>query len=649
MNAMPKEDEIVLFRYRNRLMAGVCVNASRTKARFAVSSKESLNVPLENILQTTGQPGGDKAAGKVWLGQAETASRDIDLSELWELVQEDGGAWTSDDLAELYYNQPPTPAQASAMLVALEVGDYFDVEGRRFCAVDPEELERRLEVATRAEERAAERDAFLQWFTSDAKADNAEWINRVKDVVLQGDQSVQLQWLERMVGEPVSVRRAFDRLVVEGVWDPHAFVELMREDLPLAFPSELENEIGEIDIASLFDSRKDLTHLDAVTIDDASTTDMDDAVSVLFRKDGTFQVGVHITDVTALVFLDSLVDREAKSRGASLYFPEVKFPMLPSGLSENLGSLLPDENRLAVSLLWDVDGDGHLGPSTWALSVIRCGAKLSYDDVDAILDDVAHPRHAMLSALFEVAEALLLERADAGAPVVAHVDRRVKVSADGTVDVAVKMRNSRADLTVSELMVMYNVQAARLCVAQNAPIIFRVQSAPDLSDVEPTDIEQLHRYRVLTRMRGASVSHEPGLHGGLGVEPYCQVTSPLRRFLDLVSQRQLVSVIANQPLSYETDTLQELCPEVEERLRTISRLERRRERYWTYVYLSQYKGQAFDALVMDVWERRARIEVLAWALQVDVRLSGRLSVGEYVSVRLAQVDPWADDITFVLA
>ncbi|MDP6038337.1 MAG: ribonuclease catalytic domain-containing protein, partial [Candidatus Latescibacteria bacterium] len=517
MNMMPHENEIVLFRYRNRLMAGVCINTSHSKARVAVSSRESLNVPLENIVHKTGTIGKDKKAGAKWLARAEAEGEHIDVFELWELVREEEGIWILNDLAELYFGDEPETAQISALLMALEVGDYFDAQGRGFQAVDEVEVERRLALVARAEERETERVEFVKWFNGKEPAQNAEWITRVKDVALNGEQSAQKQWLERMMGEGVSARRAFERLVVEGSWDQHVFVELMREEMPLVFTEAVVQEAEEIRLDALFVGREDLTHLDAVTIDDASTTDMDDAVSVQFYETGGFQVGVHITDVTALIPMGSALDEEARARGASLYFPEQKVPMLPPVLSEGLGSLKPNENRLAVSLLWDVSVTGQMGSPAWSLSVIRCVEKLSYDEVDAIFDDVVHPRHPMLSALLGVAEDLLVERVDAGAVVVDHVDRRVKVLEDGAVDVTLKICNSRADLLVSELMVMANVEAARLCVEQGAPAIFRVQKAPDLANVEPTEIETLHRFRVLTKMRAASASLEPGLHGGLGV------------------------------------------------------------------------------------------------------------------------------------
>ena len=648
MNTVPKENEIVLFRYRNRLTAGVCVNVSHTRARFAVSARTSLNVPIENILQTTGHIGRDKSAGMAWFTRAEAASADIDLCEIWELVAEEDEVWHLSELAELYYNHAPASAHMSAFLIALETSVYFDAEDRGFRAVDRAEVDLRLEMVARAEEREAERERFLKWFHNRGGCAEAEWIDRVRDVALYGAQSKYARMLERMAGEPISARRAYERIVAEGVWDQHAFVELMREDFDLNFPDVVIKEAGALQLESLLARRTDLTYLDAVTIDDASTTDMDDAVSARFREDGSFQVGVHITDVAALIPARSALDEAARSRGASLYLPETTFPMLPPEVSGNLGSLLPNENRLAVSLLWDVGRDGVVKSPTWTLSAIRCCEKLSYEDADAILDDVAHPRHAMLSALFDAAESLLIQRVESGAIAVDQVARRVKVLPDSSVDIAVKTRDSRADVLVSELMIKANVEAAKLCADQNVPAIFRIQDAPDLSDLAPTDNELLHRYRVLTRMRAAALSLKPGLHGGLGVEPYCQITSPLRRFIDLVSQRQLVAIIGNEAPPYSFEALTALCPEIEERLRLIGNLERRRERYWIFHHLSRHKGQVFDGLVLDVWDQRARVEVLDYALQIDVRLLSPVRAGDRISARLTRIDPWADDINFVL-
>ena len=275
-------------------------------------------------------------------------------------------------------------------------------------------------MAALAKAREAERERFLAWLNGSGQGD-ADWMDRLKDVALYGGRSRYAPWLERMAGESISARRAYLRVVAKGLWDEHAFVELMREDFDLDFPDVVLKEAGALQLESLFENREDLTFLDAVTIDHASTTDMDDAVSIQFREDGGVQVGVHITDVAALIPVRSALDEAAQSRGASLYLPEATFPMLPPNLSENLGSLLPRETRLTVSLLWDVGRDGVATTPTWALSAIRCCEKLSYEDVDAILDDETHPRHAMLSALFHAAESLLIQRVEAGAIAVDQV------------------------------------------------------------------------------------------------------------------------------------------------------------------------------------------------------------------------------------
>ena len=175
-----------------------------------------------------------------------------------------------------------------------------------------------------------------------------------------------------------------------------------------------------------------------------------------------------------------------------------------------------------------------------------------------------------------------------------------------------------------------------------------MQQSPDVSDIAPTEVALLHRYRVLTQMRPAASSLTPGPHGALGVGCYCQATSPLRRFLDLIAQRQFAAALTGRPLPYSAEDLKTLGPRVDERVRLIGRLERRRERYWLYRYLERFRGQVFEALVLDVWERNCKVEVLDYALQIDVRPTRAVTPGENVPVRLSRVDAWADEIAFAM-
>lgn len=648
MDRIPRENEIVLFRYRNRLMAGVCLQVSRAKVRFAVSPKESVNVPLENVLLCTGQMAESKNDSIKWQDEIERASQEVQLSELWTLVCEEEDVWAFEELAELYFGDDVDTNQLATFVMALERGDYFEANGSGFCALDAEAISTREANAVKEEAREEERLKFVDWFVNGLGAPEEDWIRRVQDVVIQGEHSSEVRWLERMVGEVVTPRRAFDRLVAQGVLEKHVFLDLIREAIEPHCSQAALDAVGEIDFNALLadSTREDLRHVDAVTIDDASTKDMDDAVSVQFFEDGTYQIGVHITDVSALVPIDSAIDLDASLRGSSLYFPDQKIAMLPAGLSEGMGSLQPEKDRLVISMLCHVARDGQLGEARFSRAVIRCREKLSYDVVDAILDEPKHPRYPMLNALFQVGEQLLMNRIDAGALSVANLNRRVTVTDEGEVSVSVQTRHSRADLLVSELMVFTNAEVGRLCAAQEIPVFYRVQQAPDISEVEPTENERLHRYRVLKQMRPATSSLVPGTHGGLGVTPYCQATSPLRRYLDLITQRQLAGFLSGQGVPYSEDELNALSEGNTDRVRTIGRLERQRERYWLCQYLMALKGQTFDALVLDVWSHNCKVEVVDFAWQADVRVSKDVTPGDMISVRLNRVDVWDLEISF---
>lgn len=648
MDRLPRENEIVLFRYRNRLLAGVCLQVSRTKVRFAVSPKESVSVPLENVLVPTEQMAESKNEAVKWQENIEKASHSIDLEELWTLVSEEEGAWAVEELAELYFGKDVDAQQQATFVLALERGDYFGPDGRGFRALDEDTIAEREVAAQQEEAREADRLRFVAWFTQGVGDADADWVSRIQDVVVNGEHSSEIRWLERMMGEVVTPKRAFERLVAQGVWDEHTFLDLMREAIEIEFAPDVLEVVNDIDFETLLadESREDLRHVDAVTIDDASTKDMDDAVSVQFFEDGTYQIGVHITDVSALVSQGSVLDLVASDRAASLYFPDQKISMLPSELSEGMGSLQPEKDRLAISMLCNVDHDGQLGETKFVRSVIRCREKLSYDVVDTILDEPTHPRYPMLNALFHVGEQLLLNRIDAGALSVANLNRRVTVSPDGEITVSIQTRHSRADLLVSELMVFTNAEVGRLCAAHQVPVFYRVQQAPDISEVEPTDNERLHRYRVLKQMRPASSSLIPGTHGGLGVTPYCQSTSPLRRYLDLVTQRQLAGFLSGQGAPYSEEDLNAVGEGNADRSRTIGRLERQRERYWLCKYWTGLRGETFDALVLDVWSHNCKVEVVDFAWQTDVRVARDVTPGEVISVRLNRVDDWDLEVSF---
>ena len=653
MNVSVRENEVCFFRYRNRLLAGVCLSVERGKARFVTSARDTVNVPVENVLLATGEMGQGGGAAAEWWARAEAQSAEMDLAEVWELVRDEGEVWLARDLADLYFGDAVPPDRLAALIVCLEQGRFFKADEAGYRPLAEAEVAERQEAEAREQAREAERALFQQWFLSGEEADVApetleDWVGRLKDYVLNGEQSAHVRWVERMSAGQANPRRAFTRLVAHGVWTVDENLDLIRNEAPIAFPEVVIRAADALSLdAHLEDGRRqDLTGVQVFTIDDETTTDMDDAVSVTAQEDGTYRVGVHITDVASLIPAGCELDREAVARGSSLYLPEQKIPMLPPQVSEGLGSLRPGEARLALSVLFDVAADGSVRHEDVAPSVVRCSEKLTYEQVDAILDTPSQALCGTMTALHRVAEVAWTERLQAGAISVDHPERKIRVTAEGQVEVTMRPRDSQSNMLVSELMVMANQAVARFCLAGDIPIVYRTQKAPDLSDVAETENEVLHRYRTLRQMRPAEMSMDPGPHGGLGLAVYCQASSPLRRFSDLAVQRQVVAALLGAPLPYTTEGIREVAFLAEERMREIVRMERRRERYWLLKYLSGFVGEEFEAMVLEAREREMRAEVLAYAFQTNARPSRPVTPGETIRLRLGRCDPWEDAISF---
>lgn len=653
MTVNPKEGEIAYFRYRNRLMVGGFLSSEGGKYRFSISDRGALNVPRENVVLLTRKIAGNQGEANAWMAQVEEAAAALNLEEVWELVKDEKEAWNLNGLADLCLEDRPEPVALAGLLVCLENSGFFQYSESGYLALTDEEVEANREKELKESARAQEKRLFQSWLScsedfSEASDHVDTWVSRLMDYVLFGETSSHAKWLTRIADRRLDARSVFKRLVQEGVWKEDEHLELVRQEIPVSFSAATISAAGELTFDLADGDRRDLRDLPVYTIDDSRTTDMDDGVSLLFREDGSRQLGIHITDVSSLVPAGSVLDLEASNRVSSLYFPECKLPMFPESLSSDLGSLGPGVARLALSLLFEVAQDNSLGEVEIVPSIVESKGKLSYAEVDGILENPRDPLHSQMQSLHSVAEAHWMGRLHNGAIDVEHPERRIVVNDEGQVDVALLPQHSASNLLVSELMVLANVAIARFCRDRDIPVVYRLQQAPDLSALADEENEVLRRYRVLRQMSRARMSEEPGLHGGLGVSPYCQATSPLRRFADLAVQRQVMSYLTDSPPAYGVEEIRSMLFQTGEQLRDITRLERKRERYWLYKYLQRFVGQSFEAMVLDVLDRDLHVEVLAYAFQTRIKPARQVTPGESIEIRLAKVDPWEDTVSFSL-
>ena len=357
--------------------------------------------------------------------------------------------------------------------------------------------------------------------------------------------------------------------------------------------------------------RLDLRALPTFTIDPPSARDFDDAISAEPLDDGAVRVWVHIADVAAHVRPGSHVDREAFKRGTSVYVPGLVEPMLPEALSNQACSLVPHQDRLAVTVELDLEG-ARVRRSAFHRSLIRSDRRLTYPEVDAIFAGAAQaeePWAAPLAAARRAAAALQEAREAKGALEVDSEEPEFAFSREGHVTALVPSEQTESHRLIEHLMIVANEAVATLLETRKLPALYRVHERPEPARVErlaaqlasldvatpplPTSMtpqqaadavaEMAHLVAQEVRRRGgtgriaftslvlrslkqAHYSPRNLGHAGLRSPRYCHFTSPIRRYPDLVCHRSLLSAIGageEAPAASRLDAAAEWCSQRE--------------------------------------------------------------------------------------
>jgi exoribonuclease-2 len=463
-------------------------------------------------------------------------------------------------------------------------------------------------------------------------------------------------------------RTAFQVLVKAGHLSSDEFLALEAAAIPIDFSDEVLNEIGTIDVSKDFEDpgRRDLTSLNIVTVDDEDTLDRDDGLSIEYVQteiDGVmtdvYRIGIHIADASTIVKPESAIDKDADRRMSTLYLPERKISMLPHGISGDLGSLSPGERRLAVSLLVTITKDAEVVSWEVTPSIIESRGALSYDTVDARIEDENSAMHGELSDMRSIAAKLREKRESTGTPNLDRDELSVKVSESGEITVNVLQRSNPARNMIAEYMIFYNSMLAEFCKKHEIPAPYRSQKAPDISDIVAQVPEGMLRWYLTVRKMGpATISTEPGAHAGLGVPAYIQASSPLRRYPDLIIQRQISHYLKTGEKFYSDEEISSVAQRADMQIRELSRMEFDREKYWFLKYLDAQRRELeeageesiHEAYVLDNQPNRAGVmDLVQYPFRVRAALVSTVKPGEIVKLRLHSVDLWRRIGQFVVA
>jgi ribonuclease R len=419
----------------------------------------------------------------------------------------------------------------------------------------------------------------------------------VGDLVLVGARGKVV----RRVGRPDVAREVLEAL-------------MLHRGLARRFDPLVEREAREPSLPDV--PRRDLRDLPTFTIDPPTARDFDDAISAERLEDGVVRVWVHIADVAAHVRPGSHVDREAFRRGTSVYVPGLVEPMLPEALSNRACSLVPHQDRLAVTVELDLDGP-RPRRTAFNRSIIRSDRRLTYPEVDEIFAGAARAEEPWAEPLAAArAAAAALEAARTGALAVESSEPEFAFSREGHVTALVPSEQTESHRLIEHLMIAANEAVATLLETRKLPALYRVHERPEPARVErlaeqlasldvPTPplpvsmtpqqagdavaemaelvVREVHRRGygaaaftslVLRSLKQARYDPKNLGHAGLRSPRYCHFTSPIRRYPDMVCHRSLLSAIGageDLPSGARLDDAGEWCSQRE---RDAMRIER---------------------------------------------------------------------------
>ena len=528
---------------------------------------------------------GDMAA---FLENVQAQAADIDTDLLWEVCGEE--EFSAEAIAEEYFGHAPTKTELAATLIALYAAPiYFYKKAKGVFKAAPEET---LKQALAAIERKKQQDAQID-----------AWAEALKRGEMPSEIAADLKTILHAPDKQSLTYKAFTKAA--DALKTSAYELAKKTGGITSIPQYLQdgfeikyfpNGTGFPDLP--LPEMPDLPKADvtAFSIDDESTTEVDDALSLTDLGNGTKRVGIHIAAPSLAVKPGDKMEKNIMERLSTVYFPGGKITMLPENWIAAF-SLDAGAYRPAVSIYFDVDSEFNVGEPTCKIEAVNIAENLRIQTIEPHFNaetgldeagEMMFAHHQDLIWLHQFAVALQKARGKYEPDRAPQYDYSIELDEEGKVSVVRRERGSPIDMLVSEMMILANSTWAQMLHDNDLPGLFRVQPAGKV------------------RM---STKSEP--HIGMGVQHYGWFTSPLRRAADYINQKQLLSLIDDtaEPLFRQSDAeLFAALRDFDTAYAAYADFQRQMEAYWSLVYLQQQGTSELTATILK--EDLVRIEGL---------------------------------------
>jgi exoribonuclease II len=564
-----------------------------------------------NVLLRFNQP----SPGEL-MSAAQKTAEEVDIDFLWQVSSQDEFVFT--ELGREYFGHEPTAVESAALLMRLHAAPmYFYKKGKGRYKAAPEDA---LKAALAGAERKRLQEELKAKFVAQLRAGELpESFRAVLHALLfkPDKNSVEYKALEEAAkSEHASALQILVACKAFASPLDYHLGKFLFEHFPRGTGfGALDTSPADARGASL-----PLAPVQAFSIDDATTTEIDDAFSVTRLSAGGWSIGVHIAAPALGIAPESELDAAARARLSTVYFPGDKITMLPPALIDAY-TLREGQACAALSMYIAIDANYAVRGIETRLERVNIAANLRHDSLERDFNHAAlegasgdYAYKNELRVLWEFAKQLEAARGKPEPP--GRVDYNFYVE-DDRVRIVPRVRGAPIDKVVSELMIFVNTEWGRQLAASERAGIFRTQVA-----------------------NRTAMSTQAAPHEGLGVKQYAWSSSPLRRYVDLVNQRQLIALIENASAPYARDErLLSIVRDFEAAYDAYSDIQRQLERYWCLRYLQQEAIEEADVTALR--ENVVRFNDIPLYTKAH---GADLAPGSSARVAIRAIDPWSLEV-----
>lgn len=585
----------------------------------------------------------------------EMLKEKINISELWELVQDEQELWPPRKLAEIAFDQK-TEADHEAAFIRAVIDDhtYFKFRKGMIEVQSPETVKRILDKRAEEEKRLELLTKGKHWLEnlwSDDQSniekaiketedsDISFWVSAIKDFCINGEESKQavlVRELFRQTGLNLPAA-PFNTLIKAKIWDEEENLELFKYEIDTEFSEPVIQQAEALAMSSvktIKEDREDLTNLYTFTIDGPESLDLDDALS--FKKiNNKWEIGVHITDIGLQIKPETPLFKDLIQRGTTIYLPDQTISMIPEILSHESWSLKEGQDRRTLSFFIYLDQKGNILSYRIVRSIINVHERLTYMDADARIVN-GNPLHT----LYKLCLARQAKRIEDGALPLPIPELVIQIEESGEAKIEL-FQPGKSRFMVAECMILANLLAARFLRDNAIAALYRSQPPPRSRIISGNETDLLANFRQRRLISKGSLGTEPEIHHGLGLDAYTTITSPLRRSLDLLMQQQITYMLAKGRILYTKEDLTKFAIYIQQGLNTAAAICQARTRYWILKHMERRKGTPLDAWILEIGPKKLLAVLIDYLMIVELPVipGERYYLDQIIKVKIKKVNP----------